>query len=91
MIPSIEGFDIVVVYIDTAREITRERPKFLPGLFRARPDLARSPELWNLGGDRKRELFEAVEDHVLQIGQPVLYISHAQNRRAVAALQVHRW
>lgn len=46
--------------VDTAREITRERPKFLPGLFRARPDLARSPELWNLGGDRKRELFEAV-------------------------------
>lgn len=45
---------------DTAREVTQERPKFLPGLFRARPDLARSPELWKLGGDRKRELFEAV-------------------------------
>lgn len=46
--------------VETAREITRERPKFLPSLFRARPDLARSPELWSLGGDRKRELFEAV-------------------------------
>ncbi len=45
---------------ETAKEITHERPKFLPGLFRARPDLARSPELWKLGGDRKRELFEAV-------------------------------
>lgn len=52
----------LVPHIDaeTAREITHERPKFLPGLFRARPDLARSPELWKLGGDRKRELFEAV-------------------------------
>jgi hypothetical protein len=52
----------LIVHMDaeTAREITRERPKFLPGLFRARPDLARSPELWKLGGDRKRELFEAV-------------------------------
>lgn len=45
---------------DTAQEITREHPKFLPGLFRARPDLARSPGLWKLGGDRKRELFDAV-------------------------------
>jgi len=52
----------LIVHMDaeTAQEITRERPKFLPGLFRARPDLARSPELWKLGGDRKRELFEAV-------------------------------
>jgi hypothetical protein len=45
---------------DAALEIMGERPKFLPGLFRARPDLACSPELWKLGGDRKRELFEAV-------------------------------
>jgi hypothetical protein len=51
---------IVHMNAETAQEITRERPKFLPGLFRARPDLARSPELWKLGGDRKRELFEAV-------------------------------
>ena len=51
---------IIHMDTDTAREITQERPKFLPGLFRARPDLARSPELWKLGGDRKRELFEAV-------------------------------
>lgn len=52
----------LIVHMDaeTAQEITRERPKFLPGLFRAKPDLARSPELWKLGGDRKRELFEAV-------------------------------
>jgi hypothetical protein len=55
-------FSALIVRMDaeTAREITRERPKFLPGLFRARPDLARSPGLWKLGGDRKRELFEAV-------------------------------
>ncbi|SRR5229473_2624071 len=45
---------------DTAMEITQGGPKFLPGLFRARPDLARFSELWKLGGDRKRELFEAV-------------------------------
>ncbi len=51
---------IIHMDTDTAREITQEHPKFLPGLFRARPDLARSPELWKLGGDRKRELFEAV-------------------------------
>jgi hypothetical protein len=51
---------IIHMDTDTAREITREHPKFLPGLFRARLDLARSPELWKLGGDRKRELFEAV-------------------------------
>jgi len=51
---------IVQMDADTARKITQDRPKFLPGLFRARPDLARSPELWKLGGDRKRELFEAV-------------------------------
>jgi hypothetical protein len=51
---------IVHMDTDTAKEITQERPKFLPGLFRAKPDLARSPELWKLGGDRKRELFEAV-------------------------------
>jgi hypothetical protein len=51
---------IVHMDADTAREITQGRPKFLPGLFRARPDLACSPELWKLGGDRKRELFEAV-------------------------------
>ena len=51
---------IIHLDTDTAREITQERPKFLPGLFRARPDLARSPELWKLGGDRKRELFDAV-------------------------------
>lgn len=52
----------LIVHMDaeTAQEITREHPKFLPGLFRARPDLARSPELWKLGGDRRRELFEAV-------------------------------
>ena len=51
---------IVHMDTDTAKEITQERPKFLPGLFRAKPDLARSPELWKLGGERKRELFEAV-------------------------------
>jgi hypothetical protein len=45
---------------DAALEIMEERPKFLPGLFRAKPDLAGAPELWKLGGDRKRELFEAV-------------------------------
>jgi hypothetical protein len=70
----------LIVHMDaeTAREITRERPKFLPGLFRARPDLARSPELWKLGGDRKRELFEAV------VGQRELDSSDIQG--IVAAL-----
>ncbi|MGH9739398.1 MAG: hypothetical protein ACRD4X_12565 [Candidatus Acidiferrales bacterium] len=69
---------IVHMDTDTAKEITQERPKFLPGLFRAKPDLARSPELWKLGGDRKRELFEAV------VGQKELDSSAIQG--IVAAL-----
>ncbi len=51
---------IVHMSAETAQEITQDRPKFLPSLFRARPDLACSAELWRLGSDRKRELFDAV-------------------------------
>lgn len=64
----------LIVHMDaeTAQEIARERPKFLPGLFRARPDLARSPGLWKLGGDRKRELFDAVVGQK-QLDSPVIH------------------
>src|SRR5882757_4595587 len=34
--------------------------QFLPTLFRVNPSLAVSPQLWRLGGDRKRELFESI-------------------------------
>lgn len=34
--------------------------QFLPTLFRVNPRLAVSPQLWRLGGDRKRELFESI-------------------------------
>lgn len=47
----------------TAREVAREQPQFLPALFRAKPSLASSPQLWLAGEDRKRELFESVAAH----------------------------
>lgn len=46
-----------------AREVTQEQPQFLPMLFRAKPELGVSPELWVAAGDRNRELFEALISH----------------------------
>ncbi len=48
---------------DVARRITSRQPQFLPALFQAKPSLASSPQLWIAGGDRTRELFEAVAVH----------------------------
>ena len=43
-----------------AQEVTSEQPQFLPTLFRAKPELGISPDLWVAAGDRKRELFESL-------------------------------
>jgi len=51
---------ISVVVPETALVVIRDNPELLPTLFRAKPDLAASADLWRLGGDRKRELFESV-------------------------------
>jgi hypothetical protein len=48
---------------EVARQITSRQPQFLPALFQAKPSLASSSQLWTAGGDRKRELFEAVAVH----------------------------
>jgi hypothetical protein len=54
---------ISVMEPETARQITSTQAQFLPALFHANPSLASSPQLWVAGGDRKRELFEAVAVH----------------------------
>jgi hypothetical protein len=48
---------------EAARQITSRQVQFLPALFQAKPSLATSFQLWLAGGDRKRELFEAVASH----------------------------
>lgn len=48
---------------ETARRLTSHQLQFLPALFRAKPALACSPQLWLAGADRRRELFEAVASH----------------------------
>jgi hypothetical protein len=48
---------------ETARQVTSQQLQFLPALFRAKPALAGSSQLWLAGADRKRELFEAVASH----------------------------
>ncbi len=45
---------------EAARRITSRQIQFLPALFQAKPSLATSFQLWLAGGDRKRELFEAL-------------------------------
>jgi GTPase-associated protein 1, N-terminal domain type 1 len=59
------GEDILAGMIEAmnpviAVAVTTEQPQFLPMLFRAKPELGVSPELWSAAGDRKRELFEAL-------------------------------
>jgi hypothetical protein len=51
----ISGMDLEI-----ACKVTGENPQFLPVLFRAKPSLASYPQLWSLGRDRKRELFESI-------------------------------
>lgn len=43
-----------------AQVVTTEQPQFLPTLFRAKPELGVSPDLWVAAGDRRRELFESI-------------------------------
>ncbi|MGD0813506.1 MAG: hypothetical protein ABSA83_07880 [Verrucomicrobiota bacterium] len=78
------GEDVIAGMIEAvnpviAREITSEQPQFLPTLFRAKPELGTSPELWIAAGDRKRELFESLISHeklddalIMQIVQAIL-------------------
>lgn len=58
----LEGL-ISAMSAETARQVTTEQPQFLPALFRAKPSLASSPQLWVASGDRRRELFESVAAH----------------------------
>jgi hypothetical protein len=44
----------------TARHATSEQPQFLPALFRAKPSLACSPELWEAAGSHRWELLESL-------------------------------
>jgi len=48
---------------EMAGHVTRQHPQFLPALFRAKPSLATSAQLWLAGRDRRRELFESVAAH----------------------------
>jgi hypothetical protein len=62
------GEDILAGMIEAinsviAVAVTAEQPQFLPMLFRAKPELGVSPELWGAAGDRKRELFESLISH----------------------------
>lgn len=43
-----------------ARIVTLDQPQFLATLFRAKPDLGISPELWSVAGDHKRDLLESL-------------------------------
>ena len=43
-----------------AQAVTSDQRQFLPTLFRAKPELGVSPELWIAAGDRRRELFESI-------------------------------
>ena len=45
---------------DDARQVISAQPQLLPAIFRANPDLAASPQLWSLAGDRKRELLDSL-------------------------------
>jgi hypothetical protein len=45
---------------EDAQEVIDEQPQLLPALFRANPDLAASPKLWSVAGDRKRELLDSL-------------------------------
>jgi hypothetical protein len=45
---------------EIAKRITAQQPRFLPTLFRAKPELGTSAELWVAAGDHVRELFESL-------------------------------
>lgn len=45
---------------EIAQRMTSEQPHFLPTLFRAKPELGISADLWRVAGDHAREMFESV-------------------------------
>ena len=45
---------------EIAKRITEQQPHFLPTLFRAKPELGTSADLWRAAGDHVRELFESL-------------------------------
>jgi hypothetical protein len=45
---------------EIAKKITAQQPHFLPTLFREKPELGTSAELWFAAGDSVRELFESL-------------------------------
>lgn len=51
---------IMVMRPEDALVFATGQEQFLPTLFRINPRLAVSPKLWQLGGDRRRELFESI-------------------------------
>jgi hypothetical protein len=64
---------------EIARRITAQQPHFLPTLFRAKPELGTSADLWRAAGDHVRELFEALsssdglsEGHITAISEAIV-------------------
>lgn len=51
---------ILAMSADEALLFATDQPQFVPALFRAKPELAASAQLWLAAKDRKRELFEAL-------------------------------
>jgi hypothetical protein len=65
---------------EVASRITAQRPHFLPALFRAKPELGTSAELWHAAGDHTRELFESLttagplsEERITAIAEAILF------------------
>lgn len=54
---------IAAMQPEMAVQVTSQHPQFLPALFRAKPSLASSAQLWSAARDRRRELFESVASH----------------------------
>jgi hypothetical protein len=64
---------------EIARKITSQQPHFLPTLFRAKPELGTSVELWRAAGDHVRELFESLassnglnDEHIAAVSEAIL-------------------
>jgi hypothetical protein len=46
--------------IDAVHQVTSAQPQFLATIVEANPSLAASPRIWQLAGNRKREIFESI-------------------------------
>jgi hypothetical protein len=64
---------------ELARRITDQQPHFLPTLFRAKPELGNSADLWRAAGDHVRELFESLssaeglsEENITAISEAII-------------------